>query len=146
MKTISEEMKAKIYEANMIPWSGGRSAPADYDGGNVMFRDGTIGDDAAFGSDTSFIDAQWNWDYNDTDVNDIEIVAYTPRNPTKVVVNASSYAPVGKYTPHPQVTFTVEAILDMVPGAFYDPNDLMEWIASNPYVRMVKMEVPSQER
>ena len=38
-----------------------------------------------------------------------------------------------------EVTF----ILDMVPGAFHQPQDLMRWIATNPYVDTVTlMEAP----
>lgn len=35
---------------------------------------------------------------------------------------------------------TVEFILDMVPGAFHDKEDLMRWIMQNPYVATVEVE------
>jgi hypothetical protein len=55
---------------------------------------------------------------------------------------ASNMGPelVGKPNKRQRHTLTVEFILDMVPGAFHTPKDLMTWIASNPYVATVSME------
>ena len=57
----------------------------------------------------------------------------------KTVINKDSYSPVGKITPHKVVRFEVEAVLDMCPGTWHDPEDLMNWIASNSYVRQVTL-------
>ena len=35
--------------------------------------------------------------------------------------------------------FEVTFILDLVPGAFHRPEDLMNWIANNPYVDTVSL-------
>lgn len=58
----------------------------------------------------------------------------------EIVINEKSYAPVGKNTIHPIIKLEVEAILDLVPGAFHQPEDLMRWIATNPYVRSVRLK------
>ena len=53
-----------------------------------------------------------------------------------IVTNDKSYA-----SPKDKVhKLTVEFILDIVPGTFAQPEDLMNWIASNPYVKTVKLE------
>jgi hypothetical protein len=36
-------------------------------------------------------------------------------------------------------TLKVNAILDGVPGAFNQPEDLMNWICQNPYVQSVEL-------
>lgn len=61
--------------------------------------------------------------------------------PTDITVqqHPKAYAHLGEYAPHEVVSFQVVAILDMVPGAFHEPGDLMSWIANNPYVRSVSM-------
>jgi len=52
------------------------------------------------------------------------------------VINENTYA-----TPiRPRIMLTVEAITDMVPGAFHDITDLMNWICQNPYVVSVEMK------
>jgi len=56
------------------------------------------------------------------------------------IVNEKSYAPVGQPTFRKTFTLTVEAILDGVPGAFNQEEDLMRWINGNPYVRCVTLE------
>jgi hypothetical protein len=57
---------------------------------------------------------------------------------TITVTNPNSY---GKgSTIHPKVTFTVEAILDVVPGAWAQPEDLANWIAQHSYVNSVSYE------
>lgn len=40
----------------------------------------------------------------------------------------------------------VEFCLDMVPGAFAAPQDLMEWICQNPYVKSVSFDMQQLER
>lgn len=138
MMKISNEQVQEIIAKGMIPWSGQKGRPADYDGGTVMFRDGTTGEE----SGCTFSRAQWTWEDEENPIGSAwdDIIAYTSINDVKVVVNEKSYAAVGNYTPQRQVTYVVEAITDMVPGAFHDPEDLMRWIATNPYVRLVKME------
>lgn len=59
--------------------------------------------------------------------------------PIKVVVNKSSYAPIGKPTPYRRMTLVVDAVLDSVPGTFHKEDDLMNEIARNPYVRKVTL-------
>jgi len=39
----------------------------------------------------------------------------------------------------------VEFVLDMVPGAFAQPQDLMEWICQNSYVKQVTFDVEQME-
>lgn len=55
------------------------------------------------------------------------------------IPNTSGYAPWSKRTPHKQFKITVHGILDMVPGAFHQPQDLANWILQNPYVRGVEI-------
>ena len=55
-----------------------------------------------------------------------------------IFLNTSSYAPWAANTPHRKITLVVEAITDMVPGAFHQPIDLIKWINQNPYVRAVR--------
>lgn len=57
-----------------------------------------------------------------------------------VVVNTECHAPVGKYSPHAKFSLTVEAILDMTGGHWSEEEDLMTWIAANPYVRRVVLD------
>lgn len=54
------------------------------------------------------------------------------------ITNTKSYANP-ENTIHPRITLKVEAILDMVPGAFHQPEDLMNWINENPYVMSVEL-------
>ena len=63
-----------------------------------------------------------------------------------IVVNTKGYAYygdnmgvdlVGKPNCQPRKTLSVTFITDMVPGAFHNPEALMRWIASNPYVDTV---------
>ena len=54
--------------AGMKPWAGGGAAPADWDGGPVLFRDGTEADDED-------MDAGWSWDHGHLGA---DIIAYTP--------------------------------------------------------------------
>jgi hypothetical protein len=64
------------------------------------------------------------------------------------VVNSKGYAYHGKNmgamegtpTDRPRRTVTVTFITDGVPGAFHNPEDMMNWIAQNPYVDTVTME------
>ena len=67
----------------------------------------------------------------------------------KTVVNTKGYAYwgvnmgpeyEGKPNLSPRKTLTVTFITDMVAGAFYDPIDLMNWIAQNRYVDTVTFE------
>jgi hypothetical protein len=45
------------------------------------------------------------------------------------------------YTPAREVkTLTVEFVTDMVPGAFHNPEDLMNWILQNRYVKSVSLD------
>jgi hypothetical protein len=62
--------------------------------------------------------------------------------PKKRVENTEGYAFFeGKPVAHRQThKLTVEFILDMVPGAFHQPEDLMGWICHNPYVKAVELE------
>jgi hypothetical protein len=54
------------------------------------------------------------------------------------VVNKNSYAIFnGKPTDRARHVMQVEFILDEVYGAFHQPDDMMNWIASNPYVTSV---------
>ena len=53
-----------------------------------------------------------------------------------VVVNEKAYKPL---TPRQGFTLEVEAIVDLVPGAWDDPQDLMRWITSNSYVQSVTL-------
>jgi hypothetical protein len=46
----------------------------------------------------------------------------------------------GKPAPRKRHTLEVTFITDMVPGAFHDPEDLMNWIAQNPYVDTVTLK------
>lgn len=57
-----------------------------------------------------------------------------------LINNSTSYAPMGKEIPYKQIRLEVIAILDMVPGAFHQPEDIMNWINSNPYVRCVELK------
>ena len=63
----------------MIQWKGGDQPPADWDGGPVLFRDGTISDLYSEG---------WDWGRNPSDppqVRAVEIVAYSStRSPTPI--------------------------------------------------------------
>ena len=55
---------------------------------------------------------------------------------------ASNMGPrlVGKVNDnHARHRLEVTFILDMFPGAFHQPEDLMAWIAQNPYVDTVKL-------
>lgn len=64
------------------------------------------------------------------------------------VVNKTGYAYRGKNmgklagtpTLDKRKTLSVTFILDQVEGAFHSPEDLMRWIASNPYVDTVTLE------
>ena len=54
--------------------------------------------------------------------------------------NTTGYAYFqGKPTPRPRHEIRVTFITDMVPGAFHDPEDMVRWIASNPYVDTVEL-------
>lgn len=46
---------------------------------------------------------------------------------------------VGKPNGRRLLSLKVQFILDLVPGAFHQPEDLMKWIASNPYVASVEL-------
>lgn len=46
---------------------------------------------------------------------------------------------VGKPNGRTLHTLKVQFILDLVPGAFHQPEDLMTWIAQNPYVASVEL-------
>ena len=60
---------------------------------------------------------------------------------TKYVTNTNGYAYYeGKPTKAKRHVLKVEFILDMVPGAFNQPEDLMNWISQNPYVDKVTLE------
>lgn len=57
------------------------------------------------------------------------------------VVNTAGYAYFeGKPNSRRRLTLEVSFILDMVPGAFHNPEDLMKWIAQNPYVDTVTLK------
>lgn len=45
----------------------------------------------------------------------------------------------GKPNHRPRFKLEVTFILDSVPGAFHHPEDLMRWIAQNPYVDTVSL-------
>ncbi len=56
------------------------------------------------------------------------------------VVNRRGYAyHEGKPSARKRRTLTVSFITDMVPGAYHEPEDLMRWIAQNPYVDTVTL-------
>ena len=44
----------------------------------------------------------------------------------------------GKPNQQKRHTLIVTFITDIVPGAFHNPQDLIDWIAQNPYVDTVK--------
>lgn len=52
-----------------------------------------------------------------------------------IAVNPDSYGLFqGEPNSRPRHEIKVEFILDMVPGAFHQPEDLVNWIMGNPYV------------
>jgi hypothetical protein len=64
----------------------------------------------------------------------------------KIIINHTSYGRfhenlgpelAGKPNAQQRFTMSVEFITDIVPGAFHQPEDLANWIASNPYVTSV---------
>ena len=58
----------------------------------------------------------------------------------KTVINKEGYAFFnGEPTKRPRHELKVTFILDMVAGAFHQPEDLMNWIAQNPYVESVAL-------
>lgn len=58
----------------------------------------------------------------------------------KQIVNTKGYAYFdGKPNNQKRKVLEVTFITDMVPGRFHNPEDLMEWIASNPYVDTVTL-------
>lgn len=57
-------------ENDWIKWAGGVTPPADWDGGAVQFRDGTV---------SELYSSGWDWGHNVADpahVRAVEIVAY----------------------------------------------------------------------
>lgn len=62
------------------------------------------------------------------------------QTPSKTVMNEKCYVPYGKPSPYKQITLEVTAILDMVPGAWHQPEDLMKWIADHSYVQYVQLK------
>ncbi len=66
---------------------------------------------------------------------------------TDPIINTKGYAYHAKNmgdlegtpTARPRHKLEVSFILDMVPGAWHQPEDLMEWIARNPYVDTVTL-------
>ena len=60
---------------------------------------------------------------------------------TQPFVNETGYAYVdGKANDRPRPKLEVTFILDMVQGAWHQPEDLMRWIASHSYVDTVTLE------
>lgn len=60
---------------------------------------------------------------------------------TKItVVNTESYGRHSTPEIRTRYTMEVEFILDMVPGAWHQPEDLMNWIATHSYVTQVTHE------
>ncbi len=58
------------------------------------------------------------------------------------IENLNAYA-----TPNRKVhKLTVEFILDLVPGAWYQPEDLMNWIAQHSYVKAVTLIAATPEQ
>lgn len=56
------------------------------------------------------------------------------------ITNTNGYAYFeGKPNMRKRHRLEVTFITDMVPGAFHEPQDLMAWIAQNPYVDTVKL-------
>jgi hypothetical protein len=56
------------------------------------------------------------------------------------VINTEGYAYYeGLPNTRPRRTLVVTFVTDMVPGAWYEPDDLMKWIASHPYVDKVTL-------
>lgn len=61
-----------------------------------------------------------------------------------IAVNPDSYGLFqGEPNSRPRHTLNVEFILDMVPGAFHQPEDLINWILTNPYVTTVTFNTES---
>lgn len=70
--------------------------------------------------------------------------------PELVVHNHEGYAFTGSGTvedphrksqvPHKRVVLEVTCILDLVPGAWHDPNDFINWLMTNPYVETIAMK------
>ena len=58
---------------------------------------------------------------------------------TMIIINEKSYAPVGTEPRMPVIRLEVEAVLDPAPGAWAQPEDLMNWIAQHSYVRQVRL-------
>jgi len=52
------------------------------------------------------------------------------------IENSRTYATEARKTHKLEVEF----ILDMVPGTFHRPEDLMRWICENPYVKSVTLK------
>lgn len=67
----------------------------------------------------------------------------TPKIKSKVNTEGYAYFE-GKPTPRTRKTLNVTFITDMVPGAFHDPEDLMNWICHNPYVDTVTLAEPEK--
>jgi hypothetical protein len=59
-----------------------------------------------------------------------------------VRTNPNTYATANRTT----YKMEVEFCLDMVPGAFAAPQDLMEWICQNPYVKRVTFDIDQMEK
>ena len=67
---------------------------------------------------------------------------------TKKIVNKQGYAYHGANMGDLEGTsnnrkrheLKVTFVLDMVPGSFHEPEDLMRWITQNPYVDTVTLE------
>ena len=56
------------------------------------------------------------------------------------LTNADGYTHFqGEPNDRPRHEMKVTFILDMVPGAFHQPEDLMNWILQNPYVESAEI-------
>lgn len=72
-------------------------------------------------------------------VREIEEGEIASSTPMLVDFRLDNYAALNEYTPHRVIVLQVVAILDTVPEVFHQPEDLMNHISQNPYVRTVSM-------
>lgn len=52
------------------------------------------------------------------------------------IVNTKAYKPTAIST---VIELKVKVLLDEVPGAWHDPEDIMNWMANNPYIQSVEL-------
>lgn len=54
-----------------------------------------------------------------------------------IVLNKKAYKPTTKGQ---IITLEVKVMLDLVPGAWHEPKDIMNWIATHSYVQSVELK------